>query len=180
VDYVLAAYPELQASTIPGLPKDWETAGLVQSQSDALNQSRPGITHTPTSLSSSSPRDGVAYPTSEVPAYHDILTFLYVPPAMAQKYLDQFRTHNLQYLPFVHIPHEMTSELLQANYPFFWICIMEVLTTKNPEKCDSFRKITKHIHQRIMVDVSPSMDLLLGIMTFISWSVVEKCRFEKE
>jgi hypothetical protein len=88
---------------------------------------------------------------------------------MAQKCLDQFCTRNLQYLPFVYIPSDMTSEKLRQTYPFLWVCIMEVTTYKNPEKGDSFGRITNYIHQRVMLDIVPSMDLLLGIMTFVSW-----------
>lgn len=152
----------------PGLPPNWQSVNLGQSQRHDPSQSAP-TTQTPTSVSSSTAEEG-QYPAHFLPSYdREILSLIYVPPAMAQKCLDQFRTQNLQYLPFVYIPSNLTSDQLQQKYPFLWVCIMEITTYNNPENGDSFGRITNHIHQRVMLDLVPSMDLLLGIMTFVSW-----------
>jgi hypothetical protein len=154
----------------PGPPPNWEPVDLGQSQRDEPSQSISAITQTPSSLSSPPTADQRVYPMILHPSYdRDVLSLIYVPPAMAQQYLDHFRTRNLSYLPFVYIPPTMTSDQLRQKYPFFWVCIMEVVTCRNPEKGDSFGRITNHIHQRVMIDIAPSMDLLLGIMTFVSW-----------
>ena len=166
VDWIISAFEKGGAA--PSLPRDWQPVNLGQSHRHDPRQSAP-ITQTPTSLSSSNAEEG-QYPAQFLPSYdRDILGLIYVPPAMAQKYLDQFRTRNLQYLPFVYIPSNVTSDQLREKYPFLWVCIMEVITFTNQEKGDSFGRITNHIHQRVMLDIAPSMDLLLGIMTFISW-----------
>ncbi|CAG8173321.1 unnamed protein product [Penicillium salamii] len=179
VDYVLAAYPALQGSTTSGQP-NWEPAALspapAQTQRDALEQSKPGMAPTPTSISS--PYTGSKiFGGYNVPARNEVLSLLRIQPPMAQECLDLFRTHHLQYLPFFYMPPDMTSEQLQNKLPFFWVCIMEVLTPQNTEKGDSFRRITNHIHQRVMVDAGPSMDLLLGMMTFVSWGAYSKRPF---
>lgn len=129
----------------------------------------PGNAGNSTSLPSFSTSEDVNYPLHPVAAYNQIMSLLYVPPDMAQKYLDQFRTHNVQYLPFVYLPPDMTFDQLREKFPFFWVCIMEVVTTRNPEKGDSFGRITNYISQKVMADGVASMDLLLGIMTFMSW-----------
>jgi hypothetical protein len=46
---------------------------------------------------------------------------------------------------------------------------MAVLTPGSIQRESVFLKITEFIHQKLLVDVAPSMDMLLGIMTFISW-----------
>ncbi|KAJ5236537.1 hypothetical protein N7489_006628 [Penicillium chrysogenum] len=168
IDWIMSAFENGGAA--PSLPPDWQPVNLGQSQRHDPRQSA-SITQTPTSVSSSNAEEG-QYPAQFLPSYdRDILGLVYVRPAMAQKYLDQFRTRNLQYLPFVYIPSNVTSDQLREKYPFLWVCIMEVITCTNPEKGDSFGRITNHIHQRVMLDIAPSMDLLLGIMTFISWSL---------
>lgn len=170
MDYVLATYPGLQGSTASVL-SNWEPTDPVQHQCEALEPSRSGIVPTPTSISPSSSGDKEIFATHNVPAHNEILSLLCIPPAMAEDCFNQFRTNHLQYLPFVYIPRDMTSDQLRDRSPFFWICIMDVLTPQNTEKGDSFKRITNHIYQRVMIDPGASMDLLLGMMTFIAWLV---------
>ncbi|KAJ5039529.1 hypothetical protein NUH16_009312 [Penicillium rubens] len=106
----------------PSLPPDWQPVNLGQSQRHDPRQSA-SITQTPTSVSSSNAEEG-QYPAQFLPSYdRDILGLVYVRPAMAQKYLDQFRTRNLQYLPFVYIPSNVTSDQLREKYPFLWVSL---------------------------------------------------------
>ncbi|KAJ5398898.1 hypothetical protein N7465_009387 [Penicillium sp. CMV-2018d] len=166
LDWIMSAFEKSGAP--PGRPSYWQPVNLEQSSRDP-SQSAPA-TQSPPSVSSFSTAEEGQYPAQFLPSYDkEILSLIYVPPAMAQKNLDQFRTRNLQYLPFVYIPDNMTSDQLRQQYPFLWVCIMEVTTFNSPEKGDSFGRITNHIHQRVMLDLVPSMDLLLGIMTFVSW-----------
>jgi len=79
------------------------------------------------------------------------------------------RTQNLKFLPFVHIPSNLTADKLLQEKPFFWLCIMAVATPVPIERDALFRKITMLIQQKLLIEVSPSMDMLLGIMTFMSW-----------
>ncbi|OQE46982.1 hypothetical protein PENCOP_c001G05365 [Penicillium coprophilum] len=175
LDWIMSAFEK--GGVAPGLPPNWEPVNLGPSQQDGQSHSVP-VTQTPTSLSSLSTPEERRNPAHLIPSYdREILSLIYVPPAMAQKYLDQFRTRNLQYLPFVYIPSNITSDQLREKYPFLWVCIMEVSTSTNPEKGDSFGRITNYIHQKVMLDIPPSMDLLLGIMTFVSWVTYTKRSF---
>ncbi|KAI3276388.1 hypothetical protein DTO003C3_9642 [Penicillium roqueforti] len=147
LDWIMSAFEK--SGVTPSLPPDWQPVDLGQSQRHEPSQSAP-ITQTSTRASSSTAEEG-NYPEHFLPSYDpEILSLIYVPPAMAQKYLDQFRTRNLQYLPFVHIPSNITSDQLQQKYPFLW---------------------------RVMLDIAPSIDLLLGIMTFVSWVTYTKRPF---
>ncbi|KAF3012941.1 hypothetical protein E8E15_004334 [Penicillium rubens] len=148
IDWIMSAFENGGAA--PSLPPDWQPVNLGQSQRHDPRQSA-SITQTPTSVSSSNAEEG-QYPAQFLPSYdRDILGLVYVRPAMAQKYLDQFRTRNLQYLPFVYIPSNVTSDQLREKYPFLW---------------------------RVMLDIAPSMDLLLGIMTFISCAALAMSRID--
>ncbi|CAI7584201.1 unnamed protein product [Penicillium discolor] len=140
LDWIMSAFEKSGAT--PGLPPDWQPVNLGQGSRHDQSQSAPTTQSSPSVSSLSTAEEG-PYPARFLPSYDkEILSLIYVPPAMAQKCLDHFRTRNLQYLPFVYIPDNMTSDQLQQQYPFLW---------------------------RVMLDLVPSMDLLLGIMTFISW-----------
>jgi hypothetical protein len=54
---------------------------------------------------------------------------------------------------------------------------MAVLTPGSIQRESVFLKITEFIHQKLLVDVAPSMDMLLGIMTFISWTTYSRRPF---
>ncbi|CAI7649375.1 unnamed protein product [Penicillium palitans] len=140
LDWIMSAFEK--SGGPPGLLPDWQPVNLGQSSRHDPSQSAPA-TQSPPSVSSLSTAEEGQYPAHFLPSYDkEILSLIYVPPAMAQRCLDHFRTRNLQYLPFVYIPDNMTSDQLRQKYPFLW---------------------------RVMLDLVPSMDLLLGIMTFISW-----------
>lgn len=147
-----------------GLPVDWEAATHRQAPRDVSSQIGSSVTRTPASTTSPST---IEHCGSSV--YDDISSTMSISPAAAQENLDNFRSQNLKYLPFVNIPPHITSEHLRNQQPFFWLCIMAVLTPGTLESEGTFKKITDFIHQRLMAEASPSMDLLLGVMTFISW-----------
>ena len=94
---------------------------------------------------------------------------LSISPEMAEKLLTQFRTQNLRFLPFAHIPPHMTSQQLRNERPFFWLCIVAVLSPDTPAREALFNKITDIIHRELLVALAPSIDILLGVMTFMSW-----------
>jgi hypothetical protein len=155
----------LQANgTNAGLPVDWEAATHRQAPRDVSSQIGSSVARTPASTTSPST---IEHCGSSV--YDDISSTMSISPAAAQENLDNFRNQNLRYLPFVNIPPHITSEHLRNQQPFFWLCIMAVLTPGMLESEGTFKKITDFIYQRLMAEASPSMDLLLGVMTFISW-----------
>ncbi|KXG47021.1 Cytochrome P450 [Penicillium griseofulvum] len=148
LDWVISAFEK--GGVNPGLRPDLDPLNPGQTRRDDQTQSTPTI-QTPTSISSLSTVEEGRNPVLCTPSYdREILSLIQIPPGMAQKCLDQFCTRNLQYLPFVHIPPDMTSDKLRQTYPFLW---------------------------RVMLDIVPSMDLLLGIMTFVSWVTYTKRPF---
>lgn len=145
------------------LPSDWES---VTPTSQNPSPSQSGVISY-TSASIPSPPSPAAS-TGECSIY-DVCASLPISPETAEKTLTQFRTHNLKILPFVHIPSHITSKALLQEKPFLWLCIMAVLTPGNIQSESLFGKITTLIQRKLLVEVAPSMDMLLGLMTFISW-----------
>lgn len=99
----------------------------------------------------------------------DVCNSLQLTPEDAEKRLGSFRTHNMRFIPFIHIPSHMTSQQLRVEKPFVWLTIMAVLTPAIDRRELVFAQITNIIHQKILVEVAPNMDMLLGLMVFITW-----------
>ena len=117
----------------------------------------------------SSPSTAACSPSSNEFSVHDICSTLPITPDQAEKTLNMMRTQNLKFLPFVYIPLHVTADMLRQEKPFFWLCIMAVTTPIYIHRETLFRKITVLIQQKLLIEVAPSIDMLLGIMTFISW-----------
>ncbi|KAJ5595453.1 uncharacterized protein N7459_001661 [Penicillium hispanicum] len=95
----------------------------------------------------------------------------------ADELLRKFRSENLSYLPFIHLPSHITPQDLAREKPFFWKCITIALTPNLKERESLFTTVHDTIHQKVLVEVAPSMDILLGVMTFMSWKMYSKKSF---
>lgn len=108
-------------------------------------------------------------PVSVLPALNDASNFVHIPSNTSTRLLEQFRNENLNYLPCIHIPPHVTPQELMQEKPFFWYCLTAVLTPNLIERESLFTKVHDTIYQKLVVETTPSMDLLLGLMTFMSW-----------
>lgn len=90
-------------------------------------------------------------------------------PERAEQTIIDFRRSNLRFFPFLHIPHHVTAHQLRQEKPFLWLCIMAVSVPGYAKRDHLFTKITELIFREVFVDVLPTMDILQGLMTFISW-----------
>jgi hypothetical protein len=159
----------LQTTGSSSIPPNWESATAKRPSNDP-----PGPTGAPVgayaSPGISSPSSTAACsPSSTEHSVHDICSALPISQEQAEETLGLLRTQNLKFLPFVHIPPHLTADQLRQEKPFFYLCIMAVLTPVDMQREHLFGKITMLIQQKLLIEVSPSMDILLGIMTFISW-----------
>ncbi|UDD59335.1 hypothetical protein AFCA_006757 [Aspergillus flavus] len=107
-------------------------------------------------------------PVSVLPALNDASNFVHIPSNISTRLLEQFRNENLNYLPCIHIPPHVTPQELMQEKPFFWYCLTAVLTPNLIERESLFTKVHDTIYQKLVVETTPSMDLLLGLMTFMS------------
>ncbi|KAJ5586970.1 uncharacterized protein N7459_002735 [Penicillium hispanicum] len=162
------------------LPTDWEST-VSQAKYDAIEKPRqpvPGLPFSYASAAIPSPMSSASATSSyESNPIQETCDTLAIPPDTAEKTLSQFRTQNLRFLPFAHIPPHMTSQQLRQEKPFFWLCIMAVLSPGNPAREALFNKISDIIHREVLVAISPSLDILLGVMTFMSWTTYSKRPF---
>ncbi|BAE60275.1 unnamed protein product [Aspergillus oryzae RIB40] len=110
-------------------------------------------------------------PVSVLPALNYASNFVHIPCDTSTRLLEQFRNENLNYLPCIHIPPHVTPQELMQEKPFFWYCLTAVLTPNLIERESLFTKVHDTIYQKLVVETTPSMDLLLGLMTFMSWKV---------
>ncbi|KAE8327979.1 hypothetical protein BDV39DRAFT_192375 [Aspergillus sergii] len=94
---------------------------------------------------------------------------VHIPSDTSTRLLEQFRNENLNYLPCIHIPPHVTPQEFMQEKPFFWYCLTAVPTPNLIKRESLFTKVHDTIYQKLLEETTPSMDLPLGLMTFISW-----------
>ncbi|KAJ5995144.1 hypothetical protein N7481_002121 [Penicillium waksmanii] len=87
----------------------------------------------------------------------------------SEKCLDDFRVFKLQYFPFVHIPIDMTAVQLQKERPFLWLCIVSISTKSTARQKALGYKVRQTVAQIMLLESEKSIDLLLGLLTFLGW-----------
>ncbi|GKZ35630.1 hypothetical protein AbraIFM66950_006330 [Aspergillus brasiliensis] len=84
--------------------------------------------------------------------------------------LDVFRTHMLQYFPFLHLPNDV--RWIRQERPFLFLCIMAVTCPSIPTKLALGEKIRRIATERMFLSSDPgvvNLDLLLGLLTVLAW-----------
>lgn len=93
-----------------------------------------------------------------------------IPLEESDALLDAFRNRMLPSCPFIHIPTNITSERLRRSRPFLFQAIMAVATPLTCDKLARGKELKKVLAQKALVENEYSIDLLLGLLTFIAWS----------
>ncbi|XXG98168.1 hypothetical protein Hte_004489 [Hypoxylon texense] len=88
----------------------------------------------------------------------------------AETYLGIFRTHMLRYLAFVYIPPNVTASQLRRERPFLFRAILAVTTPTVQDKMVRGQELKRIIAQTALLENQSSIDLLLGLLTYIAWS----------
>ncbi|KAK4097264.1 hypothetical protein N658DRAFT_500654 [Parathielavia hyrcaniae] len=141
------------------LPDDHEDCSDVSGHGPAIQVSLSSGSR----LSSSTPRlPGMA---RELAASAKKIT-----PQEAEDNLAQFRAHNAYSCPFLCLPPGMTSDQLSRERPFLWLNIMAATTRSLPQQRLMNQAITQHLALEMVVGDQRSMDLLWGLLVFMSWS----------
>ncbi|KAJ5545930.1 hypothetical protein N7494_003515 [Penicillium frequentans] len=149
-----------------GLPVDWDSSASGSKQPSPFHCHRTDIPSPPPTM-----------PSPNNSSILHVCTSMQIAPDIAEKNIDDFRKQNLKLLPFMHLPSHVTSQQLRNDKPFLWLCIMAITTPGESKRNILFTKVTDLIHQEIIVGVSPSMDILLGLMTFVSWNTFQRRPF---
>jgi hypothetical protein len=91
-------------------------------------------------------------------------------PVEANARLDKFRTW-LPYFGYMHLPAETKAEDLRREKPVLYSVIMDITSMSVPEQYAMSESIRRDLLQRIYIDTERSMDILLAIITFLTWFV---------
>ncbi|KAH6887037.1 hypothetical protein B0T10DRAFT_607829 [Thelonectria olida] len=85
--------------------------------------------------------------------------------------LRTFQTHHLQALPFVYIPSRITAAQLQRERPFLWLNIQALCCKNTTERNKLDHNVRQILAQRLLVDGDRTLDLLLGLVAYLAWSM---------
>ncbi|OAA37907.1 hypothetical protein NOR_06984 [Metarhizium rileyi] len=92
-------------------------------------------------------------------------------PEEAEAYFAKFRQW-LEAAPFMHIPVDMTAAALRREKPFLWTCIMSLTSMSTPQQRILREKIRQDVADRLVVDGDRSMDMLQGLVAFLTWATM--------
>ncbi|KAK1754221.1 hypothetical protein QBC47DRAFT_346879 [Echria macrotheca] len=110
-------------------------------------------------------------PVSDQLSHEDLPACEYQPGAAeAEENLTTFRRNMLVFLPFVYIPPDMTSDKLRSAYPFLWYNIMTITCRQVDRQLLMSDAIKKFVAQKMVIENQKSMDLLWGLMAYMSWT----------
>lgn len=84
--------------------------------------------------------------------------------------LDLFRGSMLGFCPFMYLHPDLQSQKLQQDRPFLFEAILAVTTRSANEKVAWANRIKSTVAQALVVENQSNLDLLLGILTYVSWS----------
>lgn len=90
-------------------------------------------------------------------------------PTSAERRLQRFRTHHLVLFPMLRIPGHETARSFQAQRPFLWLNICAVCAGSVAEQYALGQKVREILAKRVIVDCSRDLDLLEGLLVFLSW-----------
>ncbi len=90
-------------------------------------------------------------------------------PEEADENLAAFRNHNAFSCPFLYIAPGKTSRQLRSESPFLWFNLMAVTTKSLAQQRRMNQAIRRHLAQAMVIEDQKSMDLLWGLLVFMSW-----------
>ncbi|KAI1412495.1 putative C6 transcription factor [Hypoxylon sp. FL1857] len=87
----------------------------------------------------------------------------------AEAYLNVFRSQMLKHLAFIHIPQNVTAQQLSQTRPFLFQAIVAVASPFTHQKITRGEELKRVLAQNVLVQNQSSLDLLLGLLTYIAW-----------
>ena len=108
-------------------------------------------------------------PTSPIASYVSLYD---IPDATAEEQLDTFRRIFLPHFAFTHIPITTSASILRGQKPFLWLIIMSLTTKSAAQQMAMGDTIRRIVSQQVLAEQEKSLDLLLGIICYIVWSVL--------
>lgn len=89
----------------------------------------------------------------------------------AEESLAAFSAHMYKFFSCVYIPSGTTADELRTQRPFLLLCMAAVTVRPAERQRELFETMRKTLAQKLVVKSEPSIDLLLGLLTILSWLV---------
>ncbi|KAH8175191.1 Zn2/Cys6 DNA-binding protein [Sarocladium implicatum] len=90
-------------------------------------------------------------------------------PAEAEEYFRIFKTTHVVNFPYISFSPDMTAAKMQAEWPFLWLTIRLNCCKSMNEKRYLELRVRQTAAQKLMIDLERSMDLLLGLISYLTW-----------
>jgi hypothetical protein len=91
-------------------------------------------------------------------------------PGQAEESLEFFRSRMLPCFPFIYMAPGLTAQDLRQDRPFLFKAIMTVSTFSTQKRLARADELTRDIFTSAVLKVRSSIDLLLGLLTYLAWS----------
>ncbi|KAK4125628.1 hypothetical protein N657DRAFT_654238 [Parathielavia appendiculata] len=95
---------------------------------------------------------------------------LALPPAEAERSLRFFRSQMLPYFPFISLASTLTASQLRQDRPILFQAIITVTTLSTQRRLPRIDEFKRLVFSSAWMQAQSSMDLLLGVLTYITWS----------
>ena len=98
-------------------------------------------------------------------------------PLEAEQCLTIFRSHKIEYFPFLHIPPTTNANQLRRERPFLWLCVMMVASRSISQQQVLGNKVRDRLAQEMVIKSEQNIDLLLGLLAYIGWYGAVKSQY---
>ncbi|PWY94619.1 hypothetical protein BO94DRAFT_509208 [Aspergillus sclerotioniger CBS 115572] len=150
-------------ATATGISTDpYHTVNAPLSSADTITGG--GINNSLTDEPSQSSPFGTSGSAESSPPLHEVAL------DEAPWYLDRFVNDMLPCFPFIYIPPGTTSKRLCQDRPFLAEAIIAVATPSTQEKQARAERLKYHLTRSAVLENQSSIDMLLGMLTYIAWS----------
>ncbi|XXG98263.1 hypothetical protein Hte_004586 [Hypoxylon texense] len=95
-------------------------------------------------------------------------------PSEAEELLKRFREEIIGFFPFVYVPPHVASQQLRELYPFLWLNIVCTALTSPRRRTALGDQARSIVIQKVAVEREKSLDLLLGLLTLVGWSHLQR------
>ncbi|KAI1141952.1 hypothetical protein F5Y05DRAFT_369263 [Hypoxylon sp. FL0543] len=92
----------------------------------------------------------------------------------AEELVKKFREESIGFFPFLYIPPHVTSHQLREMYPFLWLNIVCTKLSSAKRRYALGDQIRSMVIQKVVIDREKSLDLLLGLLTFVGWAHLQR------
>lgn len=91
-------------------------------------------------------------------------------PWQAEEHFTFFRLRMLPCFPFLFLTPDTTAVELRQDRPVLFQAILTVTTFSSQERAIRVEKFKRLLFTSCLMDLQSNMDLLLGILTYLTWS----------